>query len=107
MPLIWDNDDIWIAKNEIFYTTANAAQMREKTFLKNIRYMGSYWLKDDDKEELRSLIPNFSLDQFHSWMKVDDRNISWQNEVIFYPYNYYESIGMPSFDVARFSCPKK
>ena len=52
MPLIWDNGDIWIAKNEIFYTRANAAQIREKTFLKNIRYMGSYWLKDDDKKEI-------------------------------------------------------
>ena len=76
MPLIWDNDDIWIAKNEIFYTTANAAQMREKTFLKNIRYMGSYWLKDNDKKELQTLIPNVSLEQFHLWMKVDNRVIS-------------------------------
>ena len=52
MPLIWDNDDIWIAKNEIFYTTANAAEMREKFFLKNIRYMGSYRFKDNDKKHL-------------------------------------------------------
>ena len=42
MLLISDNDDIWIAKNEIFYATANAAQMREKNFLKNMKYMGSY-----------------------------------------------------------------
>ena len=52
MPLIWDNDDIWIAKNEIFYTTANAAEMREKIFLKNIRYMVSYRFKDNDKKDL-------------------------------------------------------
>ena len=52
MPLIWGNDDIWIAKNEIFYTTANAAEMREKIFLKNIRYMGSYRFKDNDKKDL-------------------------------------------------------
>ena len=52
IPLIWNNDDIWIAKNEIFYTTANAAQMREKTFLKNIRYVGSYWLEDKDEKQL-------------------------------------------------------
>ena len=38
-------------------------------------------------------------------MKVND--ILWQNEVTFYPYNYYGSIEMPSFDAARFSCPKK
>ena len=42
MPLIWDNDEIWIPKIEIFYTSANAAQTREKSFLKNIKYMGSY-----------------------------------------------------------------
>ena len=93
-----------IAKNKIFYTIANAAQMREKNFLKNIRYMGSYWLKDNDKKELQTLIPNFSLEQIHLWMKVDNRVISCQNEVIFYPYNYYGSIGMPTFEVARFTC---
>ena len=107
MPLIWDNNDIWIAKNEIFYTTANAAQIREKSFLKNMKYMGSYWLKDDDKKELRSLLLNFSLEQFNSWMKVNDCNISWQNEVIFHPFNYYGLIRMQSFDVVKFSCPKE
>ena len=60
MPLIWDNDDIWIDKNEIFYTTANAAQMRGKIFLKTMKYMGSYGLKYNDIKELQSLIPNFS-----------------------------------------------
>ena len=36
MPIVWDNDDIWIAKNEIFYRTANASQLRgSRTFLKN------------------------------------------------------------------------
>ena len=29
MPIIWDSDNMWIAKNKIFYTTANAAQMRK------------------------------------------------------------------------------
>ena len=65
MPLIWENDNMWIAKNEIFYTTANAAQMRKKTFLKNIKYMGSYWLNDNDKKQLRRLLISFSLEQFH------------------------------------------
>ena len=32
-PLIFDKSDIWVTPNEIFYTTANAAQMRSKTFL--------------------------------------------------------------------------
>ena len=44
----------------------------EKTFLKNIKYIESYWLNDDDKKELRSLLISFSLEQFHLWMKVDD-----------------------------------
>ena len=39
-----------ITKNEIFYTTANAAQMRKTSFLKNIKYIESYWLNDDDKK---------------------------------------------------------
>ena len=29
MSLIWENDNMWIVKNEIFYTTANAAQTRK------------------------------------------------------------------------------
>ena len=33
MPIVWDNNDIWVAKNEIFYTTANSSQMRGRTFL--------------------------------------------------------------------------
>ena len=33
MAVIFDRNDIWIATNEIFYTTANAVQMRGKTFL--------------------------------------------------------------------------
>ena len=33
MPIIFDRNDIWVAPNEIFYTTANAAQLRGRTFL--------------------------------------------------------------------------
>ena len=67
MPIVLDNDNIWVAKNEIFYTVANAAQMRGKTFLtqKGINYMGSYLLIDDDKNEFRSMLTNFQLKQFH------------------------------------------
>ena len=104
MSLIWDIDNMWIAKSERFYTTANAAQIRKKTFLKNIKYMGSYWLNDDGKKELWSLLISFWLDQFHSRMKVDDTVVSFQNEVMFYPYSYYRSFGSPSFDVAGFRC---
>ena len=68
MPIVWDNDDIWVAKNEIFYTTANSSQMRGRTFLtqKGMKYMGSYSLNDDDLKELRSMLPNFQLQQLHS-----------------------------------------
>ena len=50
MPVVWANDNIWVAKNEIFYTTANCSQME---------YMGSYWLNDDDLKEFHSMLPNF------------------------------------------------
>ena len=33
MPITFDRNDIWVAPNEIFYKTANAAQLRGKTFL--------------------------------------------------------------------------
>ena len=33
MPIIFDRNNIWIAPNEIFYTTVNAAQLRGRTFL--------------------------------------------------------------------------
>ena len=51
--------------------------------------MGSNWLNDDHKKELRSMLLNFQLRQFHSWMRVNDNNLSYQNELIFYPYTYY------------------
>ena len=33
MPITFDRNDIWVATNEIFYTTAIAAQIRGRTFL--------------------------------------------------------------------------
>ena len=74
MPIVWDNDDIWVTKNEMFYTAANSSQMRRRTFLtqKGMKYMGSHWLNDDDLKELRGMLPNFQLKQLHSWMKVND-----------------------------------
>ena len=92
MPIVWGNDDIWLATNEIFYKTANASQLRgSRTFLKNsgLKYMGSYWLKDSDKKELKSILPNFQLEQFHSWMYVDGHNPSYQDELIFWPSTYF------------------
>ena len=42
MPITFDLNDIWVAPNEIFYTTVNAAQMMGKTLLtrNGIKYMG-------------------------------------------------------------------
>ena len=86
MPIVWDNVDIWVTKNEIFYTAANSSQMRRRTFLtqKGMKYMGSHWLNDDDLKEIRSMLPNFQLQQLHSWMKVNDDVVSYQNELIFF-----------------------
>ena len=62
MPLIFQNNNIWIAPNETFYMAANLAQMRGRTFLSQngIKYMGTYKLKDDDLKEFCSMFPNFS-----------------------------------------------
>ena len=101
MPIIFDRNDIWVAPNEIFYTTANAAQLRGKTFLtqNGMKYMGSYTLNDNDKKELRSMLPNFQLKQFHKWMNVKVSAQSYQNELIFYPYNYYGSFDLVGYPV--------
>ena len=52
MPIFFDVNDIWIAPNEIFYTIANAVQMRGKTFLmqNGMKYMGSYELNVNDQK---------------------------------------------------------
>ena len=50
MLIIFDRNNIWIAPNEIFCTTRNAAQLRGKTFLTQhgMKYMGSYTLNVND-----------------------------------------------------------
>ena len=80
--------------------------MRGKAFLaqKGIKYMGSYWLNDDDKKELRSMLPNFQLRQFHKWMKFNDDNFSYQNELIFWPYSYHGSLGQIGYPAISFEC---
>ena len=66
--------------------------------------MGSYWVNDNDKKELRSILPNFQSRQFHSWMRVSDDNLSYQNELIFYSYTYYGSFGEIRYPVMSFGC---
>ena len=104
MPIIFDVNDIWVVPNKIFYTTANAVQMRGKTFLtqNGTKYMGSYELNVNDQKELRSMLPNFQLKIFHKWMKVKLSARQYQNEVIFYPYNYYGSFGQVRYPVVSF-----
>ena len=65
MAIVWGNDDISVAKNEIFFTTANSSQIRGRTLLtqKGMKYMGSHWLNDDDLKEIRSMLPNIQLQQ--------------------------------------------
>ena len=72
MPIIFDGSNIWIAPNEVFYTTANAGQIRGRTFLTQhrMKYMESYKLNVEDQKELRSMLPDFQLKVFHKWMKI-------------------------------------
>ena len=104
MPIIFDVNDIWIAPNEIFYMTANAVQMRGKTFLmqNGMKYMGSYELNFNDQKELHSMLPNFQLKIFHKWIKVKVSAQQYQNEVIFYPFSYYGSFGQVGYLAVSF-----
>ena len=103
MPLIFDRNDIWIAPNEIFYATANAAQMRGSTFLtqKWIKYMGTYFLNVNNQKELHSMLPNFQLRVLQKWMKVHSTQ-NYQNELLFPSYNYYGSFGQVGYPVMSF-----
>ena len=80
--------------------------MRGRTFLtqKGMKYMGSHWLNDDDLKEFCSILPHFQLQQFHSWMKVNNDVISYLNELIFFPYTYYGSLGQIAYHVSGFHC---
>ena len=73
-----------------------------KTFLmqNGMKYMGSYELNVNDQKELRSMLPNFQLKIFHKWMKVSAQQ--YQNEVIFYPFNYYGSFGQVGYPAVSF-----
>ena len=71
MPISLDRNDIWIAPNEIFSTTANAVPMRGKTFLdKNgIKYMESYTLNIGDQNWLSSCFSSNSKIQRVAWYR--------------------------------------
>ena len=109
MPIIFDMNDIWIALNEIFYMTTNAAQMRDKTFLtqNGIKYMGTYVLNDSEQKQFRSMLPNFQLNVFQKWMKVKVSAQQYQNELIFYPHDYYGSFGQVGYPAIGFQATQK
>ena len=48
------------------------------------------------------MILNFQLAQFHSWIKIDKSDLSYQNELIFYPFTYYGSFGEVGYPVVGF-----
>ena len=59
-------------------------------------------LNVNDQKELCSMLPNVQLKVFHKWMKVQLSAQNYQNELIFYPYNYYGSFGQVGYPVMRF-----
>ena len=95
MLLIWENDNISIAKNEVFYTLPRQLSGSD-SFLNKMRYLGTYNLTDDDMKGLNSLHPGFSLKQFHKWVKISNYVDSWgRNDLIPYPYTGYQASRMP------------
>ena len=104
MPIVFNINNTWIAPNKIFYMTANAAQMRGRAFVKQVRmkYMGEYILNGNDQKELCSMLPNFQLKIFHKWMKFKLSPQQYENEIIFYPYTYYCSFGQVGHPVIGF-----
>ena len=105
MPILFDRTDTWIAPNEIFYTTANAVQIRGRTFLTQHgmkSMVSSHTLNVNDQNELRSMLPIFQLKVFQKWMKVKLLVKNYQIELIFDPYNYYGSFGQVGYPVMGF-----
>ena len=80
MSLIWKNDNIIIAKNEIFYTAPRSLRGKN-SFLNKMKFLGGYNLTDDDVKQLNSLHPGFSLKQLNRWAKVSDYVDSWEKTI--------------------------
>ena len=68
MPLIWENDNILIAKNEVFYTAPRHLR-GSNTFLNKMKYFGANNLTNDYRKELNSLHPGFILNIFINGQK--------------------------------------
>ena len=56
----------------------------------------------NEQKQLRSMLPNFQLKEFQKWMKVKVSDQQYQNELIFYRYNYYGSFGQVGYPVIGF-----
>ena len=107
MLLIWDNNNIIIAKNEIFYTAPRSLRGKN-SFLNKMKFLGGYNLTDDDVKQLNSLHPGFSLKQLNRWAKVSHYVDSWgRNDLIPYPYTGYQAPGTTFFEQAYFEYPTK
>ena len=48
------------------------------------------------------MLRNFQLKILHKWMKVKVSAQQYQNEVIFYPFNYYSSFGQVGYPAVSF-----
>ena len=106
MRLIWENDNIIIAKNEVFYTAPRHFR-GPNSFLNKIRYLGAYNLTNDDMKELNSIHPGFSLKQLHKWVKISNYDSWGRSSLIPYPYTGYQAPGIAFFQQAFFEYPTK
>ena len=83
MLLIWENDNIIIAKNEVLYTAPRQLR-RSDSFLNKMRYLGAYNLTDNDIKELNLLHPGFALKQLHQWIKISNYGKKRFNSISLY-----------------------
>ena len=104
MSIIYDRSNIYVAPNAMFYTTANGAQLRGITFLRQygMKNMGTYVLTSDDLKELRSMFPCFQLKILNKLMKNKVSAQRYQNEILFPPFTYYGSFGQFGYPVIGF-----
>ena len=101
MPITWIFGSLRIIPNESFYTS-NTIEFRTSTFLKdpNIKNLGEIELTEDDRVEIRKLIPNFRLYKLHKYVCEKNGTNRWQNEIMFYPQTRYQSFGQPEYNAS-------
>ena len=99
MPITFLFGSVRVFPNEPFFVS-DTMEYKTNSFLRdpNIKDLGTYALTDKDLEELRKLIPNSRLKNLHKFVFERNRNITWQNEILFYPQTRYQSFGQPEYD---------